>query len=726
MKHRPANRYRTPAPGAASTPRRRLSPAEVDAHLLSEARGRGQLALYGLALFLATIAVRSAWLMIVPDERLEERSRDQFQSAVEMRGKRGALLDRNDRVLAYTVSLPTLYANPARITKMLAPDHDGKIALTSAQLAERIAAISAATGRTEAWIRDRLADRNAQGNQLQEVRIAASLDPATAKELVTGLPRDAVWLEEEPVRMYPGKELAAPLVGFTDGKDDGASGLEKVLQQELAGDTYRILQARDRKGRTIEAGVDEARLRRGGRSVRLTLDAAIQRSAEDALAEAVALSKPEAAMAVVMDVRTGAVLAMASLPSGNPNDGAARATQELFKNRPAMDQIEPGSVVKPFVAAAALEEGLVTPEMIIDCELGAWSIGGRTIRDDHPKGAISVTDVIKYSSNIGTAKIGFLLGPVKMFEYLKAFGFGRTSGLGLPGEVGGAMRTAANVRTIELATTSFGQGMTSSPMQLASAIATLANGGVRMQPMLVDAVLDRDGAVEAQREPRVDRRVVSEETARVINLMMETVIEEGGTGTRAAVKGYKVAGKTGTAQKVEHGIYSPTKRIGSFVGFLPADRPEIAVVVSIDTPTQGSKYGGIVAAPVFAQIGAFTMRYLGIQPDPPTAPASVASVAAEGETAPVALPAEPLPPVDPEDALLARTTVALAPLELLTDREGRWILPDLHGRSLRDALTGLAPAGLDVQVAGYGRVTEQAPAPGTAVPPGSPVRIRLN
>ncbi|MFN7142993.1 MAG: penicillin-binding protein [Myxococcota bacterium] len=723
-RHAP-HRYRS-APAGVARPRRRLSPAEADALLLGEVRARGRFALAGIAIFLAALAVRSAWLMVVPDERLEERGRDQFQSAVEMRGKRGAILDRNDRVLAYTVNLPALFANPAKLTKLVE-----KGDLTQAQLDERIAAISEVTGRTEAWIKNRFSARNEQGNPLQEVRIDGSLDPATARSLVQGLPRDVMWLKEEPVRVYPGKELAAPLVGFTDAKDDGAAGVEKLLQAELAGDTYRILQARDRKGRTIEAGVDEARLRRGGRSVRLTLDAAIQRATEDALAKAVAASKPEAAMAVVMDVETGAILALASLPSGNPNDNGVRAQQELFKNRPAMDQIEPGSVMKPFVAAAALEEGLVTADTIIDCELGAWSIGGRTIRDDHPKGAISVTDIIKYSSNIGTAKIGFLLGPVKIFEYLKAFGFGRTSGLGLPGEVGGAMRTAANVRTIELATTSFGQGITSSPVQLASAIATLANGGVRMTPMLVDAVLDRDGAVETQREPRIDRRVVSEETARVVNRMMETVIEEGGTGTRARVEGYKVAGKTGTAQKVEGGVYSPTKRIGSFVGFLPAGRPEIAVVVSIDTPTEGSKYGGIVAAPVFSEVGAFAMRYLGVPPDPPSPkPAKpVTGDATEGGALVAGSGAgsvEVLAPIDPEDALLARASEPLAPLELAADGEGRWILPDLHGRSLREALTGLAPAGFDVQVAGYGRVAEQAPAPGTPVAPGSPVRIRLN
>jgi cell division protein FtsI (penicillin-binding protein 3) len=390
-----------------------------------------------------------------------------------------------------------------------------------------------------------------------------------------------------------------------------------------------------------------------------------------------------------------------------------RADQNLFKNHAAMDQIEPGSVIKPFVVAAALQEGLVTPDTMVDCELGSWFIGGRTIRDDHPKGVISVTDVIKYSSNIGTAKIGFQLGAGPLLQYLRDFGFARSSGLGLPGEVAGSLRTAANIRTIELATTAFGQGMTSSPVQLASAVATIANDGVRMAPYLVDAVLEGPDATPIVREPRVDRRVVDAEVARAVSRMMETVIEEGGTGTRARVPGYRVAGKTGTAQKVEGGVYSPTKRIGSFVGYIPADRPEIAVAVSIDTPTVGSKYGGIVAAPVFAEVGAFAMRYLGIEADPPT----VSVLDPADPTKKIQVPAPP--PV-------VRPYVPPAPLTLAATADGRWVLPDLTGRSLRDALGSLEPAGVALRVDGYGRVTEQSPPAGAIVAPGEPVRIVLN
>lgn len=686
----------------------RPSGPELDARLLAEARSRAGWVLRGFALGLTALALRASWVMALPDQRLEERGREQFRTAELRQGRRGAIFDRNGRVLATTVDLPTLFANPSKVT--------------DAQLEERVGRIVAATGATEAWVRSRFAPRP-DGRKAQEVELGDGLDPSEARAIVAGLPRDAMWLQEEPVRVYPAKEEAAPLVGFVDNMGDGAAGIEKVLDRELAGDTYRVLVAHDRKGRAIEAGVDQGRLARAGHSVRLTMDAAIQHAAERALYDAVVASRPEAAMAVVMDVETGAVLAIASLPAGNPNDGASRAKQELFKNRPAMDQAEPGSVIKPFVAAAALEEGLVTASSLVDCELGSWTVGGRTIRDDHPKGVIAVTDVIKFSSNIGAAKLAFMVGAEKTLAYLKDFGFGRSTGLQLPGEVPGALRGAATIRPIELATTAFGQGMTASPIQLAAAVGALANGGMRMSPYLVDAVLDRNGEVETLREPRIDRRVVSEDTARIVSAMMETVIDEGGTGTRAKVKGYRVAGKTGTAQKVENGVYSATKRVSSFVGFLPADRPEIAVAVVVDTPTVGSRYGGIVAAPVFARIGEFTMRYLGIQPDPDPVHAVAEAAdgvapdahAADGAVAAVA-PAKAEPPEPP----------APTPVEIASDGAGGWILPDLKGRTLRDALAGLGPAGVALRVDGFGRLVEQSPPPGARVAPGDPVHLRFD
>jgi len=669
-----------------------VSAQELERRVLDESRGRVRVVVVALALFLGALLIRAGVVMTMPDERLARLDQIQFRSAVELQGQRGPLLDRNGRVLAWTVELPSLYADPSRF-----PAHE---------LDRRVPEIAALVGRDEAWVRARLTKPKAR-----EVKLGDALDPEKVAAVRVGLGRDQLWTRNEPVRYYPGRELGAPLLGYVANDGSGAAGLEKVLERELAGQTYRILRVRDRKDRAVEAGADGARLAQAGHGVRLTLDAAIQHATERALQNAMIASAPDAAMAVVMDVRTGAILALATTPAGNANDGEARAQQELFKNRPAMDQLEPGSVMKPFVAAAAIEEGLVAAEDTIDCELGSWVVGDKTIRDDHPKGVITVTEVIKYSSNIGAAKLGFKLGAGRTLGYLKQFGFGRSTGLGLPGEVAGMMRSPNNIRPIELATTSFGQGVTASAIQLASAVATLANGGVRMQPRLVDAILDRFGQEESVREPRVDRRVVSEETARTVTLMMETVTEEHGTGTRARVPGYRVAGKTGTAQKVEGNGYSPTKRVSSYVGFLPADRPEIAVAVVVDNPTKGSKYGGIVAAPVFAEVGAFAMEYLGVPPDPTPPPTAEDGAPLLVAVAPAAEPA----PAATRD-----------PLVLTADGTGGWVLPDLTGRSVRAAVGALAPGGLQVAVEGEGRLVAQNPPAGAAVLPGTTVSLRFD
>lgn len=685
----------------------RATGPEVEAEIQSTLASRARIALGGLGLAMAGLLVRAGWLMTQPNPYIEEHGQNLYAAAVDITGARGALVDRNDRILAWTVQLPALYVNASKFPQD--------------QVDARAPAIAALTGRSVEEVKKRLT------NGSKEFKLASSLDPGSTAEVLQGLSRDQMWTVNEPVRMYPGKESGAPLLGYVDAQGGGAAGLEKVLDSRLAGETHTVMQARDRKDRAVDAGVDPSRLVRPGHTVRLTIDSAIQGAVEHALDQAMYVSRPEDAMAVVMDIHTGAILAMASRPDGNPNDGAARSDQELFKNHAAMDQVEPGSVMKPYVAAAAIEEGLVTPTTMIDCELGHWAVADKIIKDDHPKGVISVSDIIKFSSNIGTAKIGFKLGAEKMLHYLADFGFSRSTGLGLPGEVRGAMRKADNIRPIELATTAFGQGVTASPVQLVAASAALANGGVRMQPYLVDAILDRDGEPEEVMEPKVDRRVVSEETARTVARMMLTVTERGGTGTRARVDGYKVAGKTGTAQKVEGGVYSATKRVSSFVGFLPADRPEVAIAVVVDSPTVGSKYGGIVSGPVFSEIGTFVMRYLGVAPDSPEEIARYEAEVAAAERAAAGdehAEPEPAPPVHVAKAPPA--PVVVEPVEVVADGSGGWILPDLHGRSMRAAIESLAPAGVALQVDGYGRLAAQSPAPGTRVAPGDRVVLRFD
>ena len=685
----------------AGTPPRMGTDADSMAIRVSEARTMAAMACVGLASF--GLMVRATWLMTIPDERLEQRA-DQFQGAKEDHGPRGAIYDRQGRLLAYTVSLPALYINPS--------------AIKDDQIPALVPKLAALTGRSESWLYDHLGVQSS-GTKLVELRLADGLDPAGVRELTQGFRRDQLWGQEEPQRFYPGKSAGAPLVGYVDAQGVGAAGLEKVLEKDVRGEVFRRVQVQDRKGRAVDAGVDDDRVSKSGHSVRLTIDSSIQNAAEEAMMRAVEASKPQAAMAVVVDVRTGAVLAMASWPAGNPNDGAARSNQENFKNHAAMDQIEPGSVMKPFVAAAAIEEHLVTPQSMIDCQLGSWVISGKNISDDHPKGVISVSDVIKFSSNIGVAKLGFMLGSERMLTYLSDFGFARSTGLGLPGEVSGRMRKADTIKPIELATTSYGQGITASPVQLAAAVAALANDGVRMKPYLVDAVLDRFGEVETVRQPQEDRQVVSPETARQVARMMASVTEEGGTGTRARIAGYEVAGKTGTAQKVSGNGYGED-RISSFVGFVPVLEPRIAIAVSVDSPSIGSKYGGIVAAPVFSEIGAFTMRYLGVPPDP-NVHYKAPHLPVDEHGNPVDVPVEVVTKVETPAA-----PVVVPPLEVVGDGHGGWVMPDLTGRTVRAALAGLGGTGLVLNVEGYGRLVAQSPVAGSAVRAGERVSLKFD
>lgn len=710
--NRAAHRATTPSKWIPASAR---ASREQEQSQLRDGIARMRQLLSGLGFIAVVLTGRAFWVMNLPHEAIETRAAGQGARATEKHGERGDLLDRTGRVLATTVHLPALYANPRQMPRD--------------EMERWLPDVVRLTGRDEAWVRARMMP--ADGRRPAEIRLAAGVDPEAANEFLgrynahiealknakTPPKQQWLWIHQEPTRVYPGRELGAPLIGFVDALENGGAGLEKVLDRELRGESYRVLVEQDRKGYSVGAGADESRLARDGHTVRLTIDASLQDTVEDALMRAVEASRPETAFAVVMDVRTGGILAMANWPSGNPNDFVQRGKAELFKNHAVMDQIEPGSVMKPFVVAAAMEEGLVTPERLIDCKNGHWAIGGKVINDDHPKGVISVTEVIKYSSNIGTAQIGLEVGGARLFKYLKQFGFGRRTGLGFPGETAGTLRNGETATPLDVANTSFGQGMTATPVQLAAATAALANDGMRMQPYLVDATVE--SGVVTRHEPREDRQVVSPEVARTVLAMMQTVTEEGGTGTKARVPGYKVAGKTGTAQKADKTGYSATKRIGSFVGVLPADRPEIVIAVSVDTPTVGSKYGGIVAGPAFAEIGTFAMRYLGVPPDPEPVelPATLTPADANGDvSAPAAAPAKPTKP--------AAAPLPSGPVKL--EREGaNLLMPDLKGRAMRDVIAGLGAAGLRVDVQGSGKLIEQTPAAGSILAPGSTVTVRF-
>ncbi len=628
-------------------------------------------------LLLAIAGARGVQLALAPDPRTLESAGQTRWVETMLQAERGDILDRDGRRLATTASTPNVFVDPAEVP---AGQHATAIDALSRILDRPVGEIAAAFSRTAA----------------RYVLVARNVHPSQ-EVAVRQLDIPGIGIERENRRVYPEEAMAASVIGFVDRDGDGKSGLERRFDDALRGGSLVVQRRRDAQGFSVEDPLDLAtrRLSRGD-DLHLTIDRTLQRATERSLEKAVTTSGAMAGYAVVLDVKTGEVLALANLPTFNPNlppldDGGQR-------NRAVQDAIEPGSIFKPFTVAAGLEAGVIHRDESMDCEMGGWFVGGSRIGDDHPHGVVSLTEVIKYSSNIASAKIGLKLGTKRFVTKLREFGFGAPTGIELPWEDAGRIRNPDKMRTIELATTSFGQGLTTTPIQLAAALATLANGGQTVTPHLVRRVQDPDGVPEHIHRPAPGRQVVSPEVARDVIHMMESVIEPGGTGTRAAVPGYRVAGKTGTAEKVTNGAYNEA-RISSFVGVIPAEDPVIAIVVSVDEPTIGSRYGGIVAAPVFAEVAAVAMRHLGVAPSVGVAPQ--------------------VDPANPE------TPAASATVQGLTWAGTGWRLPDFRALPMREALASLQGSGLGVELAGSGHVAEQLPLPGSILAPGQPITLVL-
>ena len=396
---------------------------------------------------------------------------------------------------------------------------------------------------------------------------------------------------------------------------------------------------------------------------------------------------------------------MASQPDYNPN-AFSRYRPAQWRDRAICDTYEPGSTMKMFLLAAALDKGVVKPSSVIDCENGAYRVGGKTIHDHHPYGRLKLPEILKVSSNIGAAKIGEALDRENFYRYLRDFGFGETSGIDLPGEQPGLLRKPSHWFDIDLAAISFGQGLTVTPLQVATAAAAIANGGYLMQPYVVEQVVNTYGEVVESHHPTVRQQVVSTAVAKEIKDMLELVTEEGGTGTLASVPGYRVAGKTGTAQKVDPvtGTYSSDKTEASFVGFVPADDPKLVILVVLDEPA-GRTFGGLVAAPIFSRIAAQGLRYLKVPPREPVNPGQLPSL--DEMLAHQAEPAD-VPAAQPE-----AMNGALP------------VMPNCLGMSYRQVLQTMENVKLNIRLNGSGRVIDQHPRPGAPIRFGSEVWVRL-
>ena len=634
--------------------------------------------------FFAITSARAFFLQVLKKDQLVKLAERQHQKIVPLTPVRGAIYDRNNAPLAVSVEMDSCYAEPRNIDNIseAAAKLSPLLGMTREQLAKKLAGNKGFT-----WLQRRIAPELAQ--KIRELQI------------------DGIGFVKESKRFYPNAEMAGAVIGFTGLDPEGLEGIELKYDATILGNTGYLVTERDALGRDIATkGAAVVKNASKGHSVTLTLDKNIQYIAEKELAAAVEASRAKGGMALVMEPGTGRVLAMSNYPPFNPNS-YSKYPQGLLRNKNITDSFEPGSTFKVFLIAAALEEKVISPADGFNCEGGSYSIGGRTIHDTHKYGRLSVAEVLKYSSNIGAAKIGSRLGQERLYSYLRAFGFGSRSGIDLPGEVSGYMRDRSQWFAVDLATISFGQGVSVSALQLATAVSAVANGGTLMKPYLVEKIADENGTVLQQFSPQARQRVVSPETSRTVARMMEGVTTDGGTGMNAAVEGFRVAGKTGTAQKVDPITrgYSVDKRTASFIGFVPADNPKLTILVIIDEP-KTSPYGGVVAAPAFKAIAEQSLCYLNVPP-------------AKGDKA----RKEPVIQVkkDPE---LVNPVDAAAEGTINEGGEGV-VMADFRGQSMRQVLRIMEKRGLNVKLIGSGRVVEQSPPAGRRIGPNDQVWVRL-
>ena len=542
-----------------------------------------------LFLFGSALIARLAFLQIVQHDTLVAQSEKQYLSTVKTHFGRGVIYDRNLNELARNVEVESVYVNPAEIMdrKSAARILSVALKLNQDQVYKKIS-----SKKHFVWIK-----RKCPLNEIARLKQAS-------------LP--GVGYVSEQKRFYPKRELAASALGFVGMDNQGLAGIEHAYQSKLKGITVRQVTERDARGRNIQSleGLHNSRPR--SYDLVLTLDEVIQFTTEYHLKKQVERFKADSGMAVVMNPHTGEIYAMANVPQFNPNHYGAFPSQ-VWKNNIIASSYEPGSIFKPIVAAAALDKGLARPQDIFFCENGKMKIGKVQIGEasDHKFGWLTMRDIIAKSSNIGAIKIAQQVGRKPFYEYIRKFGFGEKSGLSLPGESAGQLKSQENWDTMSLASISFGHEIAVTPIQMVSALSAIANGGNLMAPHITRALI-KNGEVMEQFKPEKIRRVISEKTSRQLVEVLKSVVKTG-TGKKAAIEGFDVAGKTGTAQKynTETGSYSKTEFISSFIGFAPADSPRLVILVMIDNP-KGLYWGSVVAAPVFRQIAEKTLRYLNV------------------------------------------------------------------------------------------------------------------
>lgn len=556
----------------------KLKPAQA---VTSLPRWRAVVLFVLLMLMLIGLLVRSVHLQVTQQEFLQQQGEARYSRVIEISAHRGKISDRNGTALAISTPVESVWASPKNVKA------------SPAELAE-LAAVLEMSPRA---LNERLANV-----ERDFVYLKRQLPPDQTERVVS-LDLPGISLIREFRRYYPAGEELAHTLGFTGSDDIGREGLEYLLQEQLAGQPGQQRVIKDRYGRIVE-DIGSLQPPRPGKNVTLSLDLNIQHHAFREIKQAVEQHEAEAGSIVVLDSASGEILALANYPSYNPNN-LSSLDQKFLRNRAVTDVFEPGSTMKPFTVSSAMELGLVRPDTMIDTEDGVMTVSGRRIRDTHPEETLSVTQIIQKSSNIGSAKIALEMDAMDMWQKLAECGFGETTGTLFPGETAGHLRFATDWRPVEQATISYGHGISVSLLQLARAYTVFANQGE-----IVPLTLFK------RNEEVIRTRVYSPQTVDQMMMMLEKATRPGGTAPQAQIAGYRVAGKTGTAHKLEKGEYV-NKYIASFVGVAPASDPRLVVAVMLDEPRGRAYYGGLVAAPVFSQVTEAALQELNIPHDAP-------------------------------------------------------------------------------------------------------------
>lgn len=623
-------------------------------------------------LFLVVLA-RAYQLQVLQSHKLATLAERQYQRIVPLVPKRGVLYDRKKEEMAISVEVDSVFAQPGKIENIQAAAQEigGILGIRREVLLKKLR-----EEKPFVWL-----ERGISPHQ---------------RAAIEALKIEGIDFLKEAKRFYPQGEIGSQVIGFAGVDSRGLEGVELGYDEFIRGEPGFILIPKDALGRTITPQTPGIRYSEEGCEVILTIDKNIQYIAEKELKKAIQACSAKGGMVIIMNPKTGEILAMSAQPSFDPNRFSS-VPAYLQKNRTLTDTFEPGSTFKVFLLAAALEERVASPRDVFFCENGNYPVGGKVIHDVHKYGWLSLEEIIKVSSNIGASKVGKKLGKGKLCHYLKGFGFGSKTGIDLPGEVAGFLPPPQSWSEVGLANISFGQGVSLTALQLTTALAAIANGGVMMRPYVVKAIMERQGNILKENRPKVIRRVISQETAKTVASILKTVTQEGGTGKAAGLSEYETAGKTGTAQKASStGRGYSEKRIGSFIGFAPADNPQLVITVIIDEP-QGTSYGGVVAAPIFKAIGEQVLPYIGVYPK---------GVTYLVQATPQHSPSSILPGVD------QKTINPPAQIAAKEIPEEPGVMPDFSGKTLRRVVLTAQKLGLDLKFVGSGKAVAQTPAPG--------------